>query len=256
MTEPTSLLGSAIVTGAGRGIGAAIARRLARNGLPVGVVDLHEANCVATVEAIGAAGGRALAVDADIADEAAVTRAVARVAAHFGPPRVLVNNAGIARAADLVETTTEEWDRVLAVDLRGPFLAARAACPYMLEAGWGRVVTISSVSAYGDSGRVSYASAKAGLLGLTRTLALELGPRGITSNAIAPGFISTAMTAATARRLGHDRAEHERLAAQAIPVGRVGRPEDVAHAAAFLASAEAGFINGQVLHVSGGPVGA
>lgn len=169
---------------------------------------------------------------------------------------MLVNNAGIARAADLVDTTTEEWDRVLAVDLRGPFLAARATCPYMLEAGWGRVVTISSVSAYGDPGRVSYASSKAGLHGFTRTLALELGPRGITSNAIAPGFISTAMTAATARRLGHAPAEHERLAAQAIPVGRVGRPEDVAHAAAFLASAEAGFINGQVLHVAGGPVGA
>ncbi len=255
MTPHTPRRRSAIVTGAARGIGAAVARRLAQDGLPVGVVDVREVDCAATVEAIRAAGARALAVEADVAHEAAVADAVARVAAELGPPTVLVNNAGIARAASLVDTTTEEWDRVLAVDLRGAFLAARATAPHMLDAGWGRIVTVSSVSAHGDPGRVSYASAKAGLHGLAYTLALELGPHGVTSNAIAPGFIATAMTAATARRLGRDVAEHERLAAAAIPVRRIGRPEDVAHAAAFLASAEAGFVNGQVLHVAGGPVG-
>lgn len=251
----TPQAGSAIVTGAARGIGAAIALRLAQDGLSVGVLDLCEADCAATVEAIEAAQAPALAVEVDIADETAVVEAVARVGAQLGPPTVLVNNAGIARAASLVDTTTEEWDRVLAVDLRGAFLAARARVPHMLDAGWGRIVTVSSVSAYGDLGRVSYASAKSGLHGLVSTLALELGPRGVTSNAIAPGFIATTMTAATACRLGRDVAEHERLAAEAIAVRRVGRPEDVAHAAAFLVSAEAGFVNGQVLHVAGGPVG-
>lgn len=254
MTERASQPTVAIVTGAARGIGAAIARRLAQDGLAVGVIDLDEADCADTVGAIAAEGGSAMAVAADVADDAAVTAAIARVTAELGPPLVLVNNAGVGPAADLVEMSTEQWNSVLGVNLCGAFFAAQAAGPHMLDAGWGRIVNISSVSALGDAGRVAYASAKAGLIGFTKTLALELGPRGVTANAIAPGFIVSDMTARSARRLGRDFAEHQRIAAASIPVGRVGQPEDIAHAASFLVSPEAGFVSGQVLFVAGGPV--
>jgi 3-oxoacyl-[acyl-carrier protein] reductase len=245
----------AIVTGAARGIGAAVAKRLAREGHAVGVIDLREADCAATVDAITSEGGSAMPVAADVADEAAVTSAVERVAAELGPPTVLVNNAGFARDADLGEMTTEQWDEVQGVHLRGAFLTSRAALPYMVEARWGRIINVSSISALGHAGRVNYASAKAGVIGFTKALALELGSQGVTVNAIAPGFIVSDMTAATARRLGRDFEEHQRIAAESIPVGRVGQPEDIAHAASFFASPDAGFVSGQVLYVAGGPRG-
>jgi 3-oxoacyl-[acyl-carrier protein] reductase len=245
----------AIVTGAARGIGAAVAKRLAREGHAVGVIDLREADCAATVDAITGEGGSAMRVAADVADEAAVASAVGRVAAELGPPTVLVNNAGFARDADLGEMTTEQWDEVQGVHLRGAFLTSRAALPYMVAARWGRIINVSSISALGHAGRVNYASAKAGVIGFTKALALELGSQGVTVNAIAPGFIVSDMTAATARRLGRDFEEHQRIAAESIPVGRVGQPEDIAHAASFFASPDAGFVSGQVLYVAGGPRG-
>ncbi|GAA2078720.1 3-oxoacyl-ACP reductase FabG [Streptomyces albiaxialis] len=246
---------TAIVTGGAGGIGAATAGRLAGDGFAVGVVDRREEDCAATVDAITASGGRATGVGADVADEAAVTGAVARIAAALGPPTVLVNNAGFAHRSALVDTATEQWDAVLGVNLRGAFFATRAVVPHMTEAGWGRVVNVSSVSAAGDAGRIGYASAKAGLIGFTKTLALELGPHGITANALAPGFVVSAMTRESARRLGLDFEEYRSRAERAVPVGRVGQPEDVAHAASFLVSDGAGFVSGQVLHVAGGPVG-
>ncbi|MFC4913511.1 SDR family NAD(P)-dependent oxidoreductase [Actinomadura gamaensis] len=245
---------TAIVTGAARGIGAAVARRLAKDGLPVAVVDLDEADCATTVEAIRRDGGEALAVAADVSDERQVEEAVARVVSTLGPPSVLVNNAGIGPRAELVEMTTEQWDTVLGVNLRGPFLVTRAAVPHMIEAGWGRVITMSSISAAGDAARVDYGSAKAGLIGFTKSLALQLGRHGITANAIAPGFVVSDMTRASARRLGLTFEEFQRRAAESVPVGRVGVPEDIAHTASYLASPAAGFVSGQVVYVAGGPV--
>ena len=254
MTPTTHVHRTAVVTGAARGIGAAVARRLAGDGLAVGVIDLDETDCADTVEAITSAGGAAPAVAADVSDEAAVTAAVARIAAAFGPPPVLVNNAGIGPRADLVDMTTQQWDTVLGINLSGPFFAARAVCPHMATAGWGRIVNMSSISAVGDAGRVDYAGAKAGLIGFTKSLALQLGPHGVTANAIAPGFVVSDMTWASARQLGLSFEELRHRAEQSIPVGRVGLPDDITHTASFLVSPGAGFASGQVIYVADGPV--
>jgi 3-oxoacyl-[acyl-carrier protein] reductase len=243
----------AIVTGAARGIGAATAVRLAADGLAVGVVDLSEPACAATVEAIVAAGGRAVGIGADVADRDAVDAAVARVADELGPPTVLVNNAGILRDNLLFKMTDEDWDAVISVHLRGAFLFSRAAQVHMTAAHFGRIVNLSSTSALGNRGQANYAAAKAGLQGFTKTLAIELGPFGVTVNAVAPGFIVTEMTAATAARVGVDFEEYQRRGAEQIPVRRVGRPADVAHAISFLAGEDAGFVSGQIIYVAGGP---
>lgn len=246
--------GVAIVTGAAGGIGAAIARRLAADGFAVGVVDLEAADRDRTVAPIRSAGGSAIPVAADVTDESAIDTAVRRVAADLGPPTVLVNNAGIGPPGDLLDLTTSQWDTVLGVNLRGAFVAARATAPHMVAAGWGRIINISSISAVRDPGRVHYASSKAGLLGFTKTLALQLGPHGITANAIAPGFVVSDMTRTSARHAGRSFDEHQRVVAASIPVGRVGQPEDIAHTASYLAHPAAGFVSGQVIYVAGGPV--
>ncbi|WP_067473138.1 3-oxoacyl-ACP reductase FabG [Actinomadura hibisca] len=243
----------AVVTGAARGIGAATAVRLAREGFAVAVCDLDEAGCAATAGRVEEAGGRALAVGVDVSDAPAVEAAIARIAAELGPPVVLVNNAGIIRDNLLFRMSDDDWDSVMSVHLRGAFLMSRAAQRHMTDAGWGRIVNLSSVSALGNRGQANYSAAKAGLQGFTKTLAIELGRFGVTANAIAPGFIATEMTAATAARVGMDFEEFKQAAAKEIPVRRVGVPEDIAGTVAFLVSDDASFVSGQVIYVAGGP---
>ncbi|GGQ15407.1 3-oxoacyl-[acyl-carrier protein] reductase [Actinomadura coerulea] len=243
----------AIVTGAARGIGAATAVRLAREGFAVAVCDLDEAACAGTVGTIADEGGTALAVGVDVADTARANAAVARVAAELGPPVVLVNNAGITRDNLLFKMSDDDWDSVMSVHLRGSFVMTRAAQEHMTKAGWGRIVNLSSVSALGNRGQANYSAAKAGLQGFTKTLAIELGRFGVTANAIAPGFIATEMTAATAARVGVDFEDFKAAAAKEIPVRRVGVPEDIAGTVAFLVSDDASFVSGQVIYVAGGP---
>lgn len=243
----------AIVTGAARGIGASIAERLADDGHAIAVIDLDEAACAATVERIAAAGGRAIAVGANVAAEQAVAVAVERVTAELGAPTILINNAGVIRDNLLFKMTTDDWDTVMNVHLRGSFLMARAVQAHMTAAGWGRIVNLSSTSALGNRGQANYAAAKAGIQGFTKTLAIELGRFGVTVNAIAPGFIETEMIAQTAERMGVTLEEFLVGAAKQIPVARTGVPADIAHAASFFVSEGASYTSGQVLYVAGGP---
>ena len=249
MTEKT-----AIVTGAARGIGAATAIKLASDGMAVAVLDLNEADCAATVKEIENAGGRTLAVGADVSKTDQVRAAVDRVATELGEPTVLVNNAGIIRDNLLFKMTDEDWDAVINVHLRGAFLMTRAVQKYMTEHRWGRIVSLSSSSALGNRGQVNYSAAKAGLQGFTKTLAKELGKFGVTANSVAPGFIVTDMTAATAARVHMSFEDFQAAAVARIPVGRVGQPDDVAHVISFLVSDGAGFVSGQVIYVAGGPL--
>ncbi|MCF6746390.1 SDR family oxidoreductase [Blastococcus sp. KM273128] len=251
MSESTARV--AIVTGAARGIGAATALRLAQDGFAVAVLDLKEDDARGTVEAIEAAGGRALAVGADVGDAEQAQAAVDRVAAELGPPVVLVNNAGVTRDNMLFKMSDADWDIVMHVHLRGSFLMTRAAQKHMIDAKWGRIVNLSSTSALGNRGQANYATAKAGLQGFTKTLAIELGKFGVTANAIAPGFIQTEMTKATAERIGEDWESYVQKRAAAIPVARAGVPEDIAHTVSFFVSEGAGFVSGQVVYVAGGP---
>jgi 3-oxoacyl-[acyl-carrier protein] reductase len=244
----------AIVTGGARGIGAATARRLAADGMAVAVLDLIESDCSGTVKEIANAGGRAMAVGADVSQSDQVNDAVERVASDLGAPTVLVNNAGIIRDNLLFKMTEEDWDAVLGVHLRGAFLMTKAVQKHMVDAKWGRIVNLSSSSALGNRGQVNYSAAKAGMQGFTKTLAIELGKFGITANSVAPGFIVTDMTAATAARVGVPFEDFQKGAAERIPVHRVGQPEDVAHVISFLVSEGAGFVSGQVIYVAGGPL--
>lgn len=244
---------TAIVTGAARGIGAATAARLAQDGYAVALVDLDQTSAQAAAVEIVGAGGHAQGFGADVSDEAAVTRVVGEVVAALGVPTVLVNNAGIIRDNLLFKMTTEDWDAVMGVHLRGAFLMSRACQTHMREAGWGRIVNLSSTSALGNRGQANYAAAKAGMQGFTKTLAIELGRFGVTANAVAPGFIATDMVRATAERMGVSFGDFVEGAAEQIPVRRVGQPEDVAAVVSFLAGEDSGYVSGQVIYVAGGP---
>ena len=244
---------TAVVTGAARGIGAAVAKRLAADGLRVGGLDLVEADCHQVVDEIRSNGGSAVAIGADVADERSVGAGLKTLCDSLGEPTVLINNAGVIRDNLLFKMSLDDWDAVMAVHLRGSFLMARAVQGHMTAARWGRIVNLSSTSALGRRGQSNYAAAKAGLQGFTKTVAIELGSFGVTVNAIAPGFIETDMTAATAARLGVPFEEYRARIIKDIVVGRSGVPDDIAHAASFFVSEGAGFVTGQVLYVAGGP---
>ncbi|MFD3992808.1 3-oxoacyl-ACP reductase FabG [Streptomyces sp. NPDC058548] len=254
MTSGSLRAGSvAVVTGAGRGIGAATAERLAADGAAVVVLDLTEGDAAGTVTAIRAAGGRATAVGCDVTSSEQVDAAIDRTVAEYGRLDVLVNNAGVLRDNMLFMMSDDDWDTVVDVHLRGAFLCSRAAQRHMVRQGSGKIVNLSSVAADGNRGQANYAAAKAGVQGLTRTLAIELGPYGINVNAIAPGFVATAMTERTARRTGADPEEFRRAAAARSPLRRVGSPEDIAAVVSFLAGEDAAYVTGQTIHVDGGP---
>jgi 3-oxoacyl-[acyl-carrier protein] reductase len=240
----------AIVTGSARGIGAATARRLAQEGAKVIVNDIRAEDAEATAAALRADGLQAHCIVADITKAAEVQRLVDETVARFGGVHILVNNAGFPRDKYLVKMSEEDWDLVMDVMLKGAFLVTKAVMPRLIEQGWGRVINISSRAHFGNPTQANYSAAKAGLIGMAKALAIEEGRYGITVNCVAPGFIETEMVQALAT--------YETIKERAIqmqPVKRVGRPGDIADAVAFLASERAGFISGEVVHVTGGRYG-
>jgi 3-oxoacyl-[acyl-carrier protein] reductase len=245
----------ALVTGAGRGIGAATAERLAADGARVTIGDVDDATTAELVKQLTEKGLGAQAVHLDVTDPASATAAVAATLKAFGRLDILVNNAGVLRDNLLFKMSDEDFETVLSVHLRGAFYCTRAAQAPMVEQKHGRIVSLSSTSALGNRGQTNYSAVKAALQGMTRTWAVELGPFGITANAVAPGFIDTAMTQATARRMGVEPEVFKAAAAQRIALRRVGQPSEVASVIAFLASDDASFVSGQTIYIAGGPAG-
>ena len=234
----------AIITGSGRGIGRAIALKLAEAGATIVVSDIAEAEPVA--EEIRAMNRKSLAVSADVSSSSDVAKLVETTISTYGRIDILVNNAGITRDHNILRMSEEDWDTVLNVNLKSVFLCTKAVLPHMSKQNWGRIISISSiVGIVGNVGQANYASSKAGVIGFTRAIAKEWSSRGITVNAIAPGFIETPMT----RQL---KEEWRQALVKRIPVGYFGTPQDIAEAVAFLASEEARYITGQVLGVDGG----
>ncbi|MFZ0167954.1 MAG: 3-oxoacyl-ACP reductase FabG [Candidatus Dormiibacterota bacterium] len=242
----------ALVTGGGQGIGEATVRRFAEEGAKVVVADLNQAAADAVATSIAAANRQSLAVGCDVQDEASVERLAEAALGRFGQIDILVSNAGVTRDNLLHKMSLADWDQVIQVHTRGAFLCARAVARNMVLRRFGKMVFLSSTSALGNRGQANYSTAKAGLQGLTRTLALELGPFQINVNSVAPGFVDTAMTRAVAERLHVPLEDFQGEAAARIPLGRLGQPQDIAAVIAFLCSADASYISGQVLYVNGG----
>jgi 2-hydroxycyclohexanecarboxyl-CoA dehydrogenase len=235
----------AVVTGAGSGIGRGIARRFARDGAAVGVWDLNADSAAETASLITDAGGKAIGIEADCSDEAAIKSAADETRAKFGPVNILVNNAGVAPFTPYMDIQHDEWDRVIAINLKGPHLCIREMLPAMLEAGWGRVVNITSSSTQsGSFAQVHYVASKGGLLGMTKALALEYAASGVTFNMVPPGFIDTPM-------LRSSPVDVEAYS-QTLPMKRPGTVEEMAAACAYLASDDAGYVTGRTISVNGG----
>jgi 3-oxoacyl-[acyl-carrier protein] reductase len=237
----------ALVTGAGQGLGEAIAQRLAREGAAVMVNDLQEETAARTAQAIRAAGGRAAALAGSVTDPAVVAALVEKTVAELGSLDILVNNAGITRDKLLRDMTVEDFDAVLNLNLRATFLVSKAATPHMVKKGWGRVINMSSRAHLGNKGQTNYSASKAGVIGFTRSLAFELGKVGVTANCIAPGVIATPGVTS----LPHYQTLVDRIA-PTLPIPRLGTAEDVAGVAAFLASDDAAYVTAETIHVSGG----
>jgi len=243
----------AVVTGAARGIGFGTATRFAEEGASVAILDLDESSAAEAAAKLPLVdGAKAVGIGADVSNTESADAAVERVVAELGGIHILVNNAGVTRDNLLFKMTDDDWDLVMNVHLRGAFLMTRAAQKHFVAQKYGKIVNLSSVSALGNRGQANYSAAKMGIQGFTRTLGIELGRYGVNANAIAPGFIATEMTDATAARLGVSVEDFRAAAAEANPVKRVGYPEDIAAAAAFLCSDEASYITGQTLYVDGG----
>ena len=243
----------ALVTGAANGIGKATAKRLARDGIAIGVLDLLEDGAAAVADEINASGGKAAALTADVSSRGSTQAAVSKLRDAFGPVLIVVNNAGITGFKPFLELTDEEWDRMMAINLRSAFMVTQLVLPDMIAASWGRIVNISSSSAQSGSLHMAhYSASKGGMIALTRTLAIELGEHGITANAIPPRFIhNTAMSLESFEQQPHLKATFQKMI-DAGPIRRHGEPEDIAGAAAYLASDEAGYVTGQVFGVNGG----
>lgn len=242
----------AIITGSGNGIGAATAKRLAKDGAKIAVIDITEEAGTNTVQAIKEAGGEAIAIGCDVSKADQVENAVEQVISTFGRIDILVNNAGVTRDNLLFKMSEDDWDIVMNVHLKGSFLFARAVQKYMVEQRYGKIVNTTSLGASGKRGQANYSTAKAGLQAFTRTLAIELGPFNINVNCVGPGFIATDMTRRTAERQGLDFEEIRKAASKKIPLRRVGEPEDVANVVSFLVSEDASYVTGEVLYVGGG----
>jgi 3-oxoacyl-[acyl-carrier protein] reductase len=243
----------AFVTGGSRGIGKGIVEMFAQEGAKVAFIDLNEEALIETTAELRERGYEVFSKVASVTDAEQVEAAVKEINETLGSIDILVNNAGVIKDNLLFKMTDSDWETVMDVHLKGSFLATRAVQKYMVDKKYGRIINISSTSALGNRGQANYATAKAGLQGFTKTLAIELGKYGITSNSVAPGFIETDMTRETARRIGISFDDLIKASVAQIPVGRSGKPEDIANAVAFFADEKSSFVNGQVIYVAGGP---
>lgn len=244
---------TALVTGGSRGIGKAIAERFAEEGAKVAIIDVNGQALSETAAELREKGYPVYTKVASVTDREQIEQAVQEIVETFGTIDILVNNAGVIRDNMLFKMTDDDWETVMDVHLKGAFYATRAVQQYMVKNQYGRIINISSTSALGNRGQANYATAKAGLQGFTKTLALELGKFGITANAVAPGFIETEMTRMTAERMGIPFENFVKDRISKIPVARTGKPEDIANTVAFFADERSGFVSGQVIYVAGGP---